>query len=130
MAIHAYDINGHIVGQAHDGSMDQAVAWETAGFTVIHNARHIDRLDFFKYADGELIELSETEKQAIIEAEETAQANLEARRKAAAETILNNLPSLQQVLNIVDGCGTLAELKVFLKKLVRVVYALAKNDVQ
>ena len=47
---------------------------------------------------------------------------------AKATAIYDNMPSWAQVSTACDNISTLAEAKVFLKKLSRVVYWLAKNS--
>ena len=53
-----------------------------------------------------------------------AQETLQAQR---AQELVENLPTWLQVSNAVDNISNLAGAKVFLKKLARVVYWLAKN---
>jgi len=60
------------------------------------------------------------EQVAIREAEA---ARLEAKRQA----IIDNLPSWTQVAGAVDAITNLADAKVFLKKMARIVYWLAKD---
>jgi hypothetical protein len=50
-----------------------------------------------------------------------------ALREAKAQAIADNLLSWSQVSDVVDAISNLAEAKVFIKKLARVVYWLAKN---
>ena len=64
--------------------------------------------------------------QTYIEITPKEQAARDAATKA--DSIMDNLPSWQAVSNAVDGIGSLAEAKAFLKKLSRVVYWLAKNS--
>jgi len=60
--------------------------------------------------------------------EETAAAQAEADRIAAkAQAFIDNLPSWELVSSAVDNIANLADAKVFLNKLARVVYWLAKN---
>jgi hypothetical protein len=44
------------------------------------------------------------------------------------QAVLDNLPSWKQVSDSIDGAANLAEAKVIIKKLARVVYWLAKNS--
>ncbi len=51
-----------------------------------------------------------------------------AAQAAKAQAFLDNLPSWTAVSNAVDNIGNLAEAKVFLKKMARVIYWLVKNS--
>jgi len=63
-----------------------------------------------------------------IEYDEAAEAQAEADRIAAkAQAFIDNLPSWTVVEAAVNNIASLADAKVFLNKLARVVYWLAKN---
>jgi len=65
--------------------------------------------------------------QAIKDAYEAAKAAQEAAQAAKAQAFLDNLPSWAIVEAAVDNIGSLADAKVFLKKLARVTYWLARD---
>ena len=50
-----------------------------------------------------------------------------AKQQAKMQAFLDNLPSWSQVSTAVDNISSLAEAKVFIKKLSRIVYWLAKD---
>jgi len=54
-------------------------------------------------------------------------ADKEARQAQKAQDIIDNLPSWAQVATAVDNIANLADAKIFLKKLARITYWLAKN---
>jgi len=56
-------------------------------------------------------------------------AAIVAAAEAKAEAILTNLPTWARVSTAVDNISNLAEAKVFIKKLSRIVYWLAKDTV-
>ena len=63
-----------------------------------------------------------------IEAERIAAEQAEAARvEAKAQALVDNLPSWTQVSGAVDAISNLAEAKVFIKKMARVTYWLAKD---
>jgi len=59
---------------------------------------------------------------------DAADAAEEARIAAKIQAIADNLPSWAQVEAAVDNIGSLADAKVFLKKLARVTYWLARDQ--
>jgi len=62
-------------------------------------------------------------------AEELAQqALIRARYEAKTQSIIDNLPSWSAVSTSVDNISNLAKAKVFLKKLARITYWLAKDS--
>jgi hypothetical protein len=66
---------------------------------------------------------------SAIEAREAAEHLAEQNKLTAKETVISDtLPSWMQVSNAVDAITNLAEAKVFIKKLSRVVYWLTKNS--
>ena len=58
---------------------------------------------------------------------EVAQAAEAARIEAKAQALIDNLPSWAQVSTAVDNISNLADAKIFIKKLARVVYWIAKD---
>ena len=55
------------------------------------------------------------------------QAAIEAEQAQKAQDIIDNLPSWAHVSTAVDNIANLADAKVFIKKLARITYWLAKN---
>lgn len=100
---------------------------------------------YWKDVDGVILEMDEKEKAAVDQAEADAlaaklaaeqaaakqaaiaQAALDAKIAAKLAAIADNLPSWTQVSTAVANIANLADAKVFLKKLARVVYWLAKD---
>jgi hypothetical protein len=69
-----------------------------------------------------VVDLKDTELAAVLE--QIASEEAEAQKEQA---IIDNLPSWSQVSGAVDAISNLAEAKVFLKNLARIVYWLAKD---
>jgi hypothetical protein len=69
--------------------------------------------------------ITEHEQAELIEA--TAEA---ARVEAKAQALVDNLPSWVQVSTAVDNISNLADAKVFIKKLARITYWLAKDKAE
>jgi len=65
--------------------------------------------------------------EAYLAEESAAQAATQANAEAKAQAIITNLPTWAQVSTVVDNISNLAEAKVFIKKLARIVYWLAKD---
>lgn len=61
-------------------------------------------------------------------AEQQAMADRLARQQAKMQSFIDNLPSWAVVSTAVDNIGNLADAKVFIKKLARIVYWLAKDQ--
>ena len=87
----------------------------------------------YNEADIEVKWVTDAEYAEAIEQDPVTIANKQkeqseqARIAAKAEAILTNLPTWAQVSTAVDNISSLAEAKVFIKKLARIVYWLAKD---
>lgn len=80
---------------------------------------------FLSVVDNQIV--VDPNKAAILAAESAAQAAIEAARAAKAQEIIDNLPSWSAINTAIDGATTIAQLKVIVKKLARVVYWDIKN---
>ena len=80
---------------------------------------------FVTIVDGQVV--IDPDREAILAAEAAAQAIIDADTISRAADIQANLPTWDQVSTAVDNISDLSSAKVFLKKLARVVYWLAKN---
>ncbi len=70
--------------------------------------------------------MAELEAEWGIHETEQAQHNSDMEQKA--QDFIDHLPSWSAVSDTVDNIGSLADAKLFIKKLARVVYWLAKNQ--
>jgi len=90
-----------IIGDYSDDNLNAAIAWKLQA--------HLDHIA--KSAANYELKIAQ-----------------EAVQEAKMQAFLDNLPPWTQVSTAVDNIGNLADAKVFLKKLARVVYWLARNQ--
>lgn len=80
-----------------------------------------------QYPGQESLPETDSEIVAWFAAKEAEQAAMEAEQAQKQQAIIGNLPSWAAVASEVDNIANLADAKVFIKKLARLVYWLAKN---
>ena len=83
--------------------------------------------DFREFLGWNRTQPTPLDLEAVDQATVDAWAAQEALQSQRIQEIIDNLPPWLQVSNAVDNISNLAGAKVFLKKLARVVYWLAKN---
>ncbi len=104
---------------AHD--QHDYLAWVAAGNTP----ENVAGGRFITIVDGEVI--TDPNRDAILAAEAVARAVAAADATQKANDFLIMLPSWAQVQTAINNIANLADAKVFLGKLARIVYWLAKN---
>ncbi len=97
------------------------MVWVAAGNIPINEAGG----RFVAIVDGQVV--IDPNRDAILAAEAAAAAQAAVDAIQRTQDIANNLPSWAQVQTAINNIANLADAKVFLGKLARIVYWLAKN---
>jgi len=115
--IHYYDGGSRFLSQDQHDYLE----WVAAGNKPVIEAAG----RFLSVVDGKLA--VDPSKATILATEEAARLAEEKRIADKLKAITDNLPSWTQVDAAITAIGTLADAKVFIRKLARVVYWLAKD---
>ena len=86
--------------------------------------------DFQRFLEWNAVQPASLDLVAVDQSLVDAAAAQETLMALRAQAIKENLPTWQQVSDSVDNISNLADAKVFLKKLSRVVYWLAKHSAE
>lgn len=112
----------HLIYGSPDGKVVGIKRFD--GLCIPIDNENTDYQEFIKWNAEQLFPLDIN----IIDAETVAAWEADvARRDAKIQSLSDNLPSWDKVSTTVDNIANLADAKVFLKKLARVVYWLAHN---